>query len=116
MHYITLVAGTGQLLVRTSIYGMVVNQLLSVYSNKTGECSQLTPEVQALLEECNTPETLKIFGLAKATSTSDYVIFEPANEKQHLDLLEALNHFLVRAMKAIAGSQGTQLPLLIHSC
>lgn len=88
---------------------MVVNQLLSVYAGKSGECSQLSPDVQTLLDECNAPDILKVFGLAKATSTSDYMIFDPINEKHHLDLLETLNHFLVRVMKAVAGSQGMQL-------
>ncbi|KAJ3551785.1 hypothetical protein NM688_g4509 [Phlebia brevispora] len=105
-HYISLVAGTGQLLVRTSVYGMVVNQLHSVYQSKpSGENSQLSPEVQSLLDECASPEILKVFGLMKPTSTSDYVLFDPTNEKQHLDLLERLNDLLVRIMQAISGSQ-----------
>lgn len=106
-HYISLVAATGQLLVRTSVYGMVVNQLHSVYlARPIGENNSLSPEIQGLLDECATIDTLKIFGLYKPTPTSDYVIYDPPNDKQYLDNMEKLGHLLMRIMQAISGSQG----------
>ena len=106
-HYISLVAGTGQLLVRTSVYGMVVNQLHSVYlARPAGESNTLSPEIQGLLDECATNEVLKIFGLFKPTPTSDYVVYDPPNDKQYLDSLEKLGDLMLRIISAIAGSQG----------
>ena len=115
-HYISLVAGTGQLLVRTSVYGMVVNQLHSVYmARPSGEGTTLSPEIQELLDECARNETLMVFGLFKPTPTSDYVIYDPPNEKQYLDNLEKLGHLLMRIMQAISGSQGKQTTIHFSS-
>ena len=106
-HYISLVAGTGELLVRSSVYGMVVNQLHSVYlARPLGENNTLSPEIQTLLDELAQPQTLRIFGLLKPTPTSDYVVYDPPNDKQYLDGLEKLGHMLMRIMHAISGGQG----------
>ncbi|KAI0686496.1 hypothetical protein BC835DRAFT_1523052 [Cytidiella melzeri] len=105
-HFVSLLAGTGQLLVRTSIYGAVVNLLHSMYLAKTstGETT-VSPEIQALLEECATPKTLKMFGLTRPTPTSDYAVYDSPNDKQYLDSLEQLSLFLARLMEVTAGSR-----------
>lgn len=106
-HFVSLLAGTGQLLVRTSVYGVVVNLLHSIYLTKsaTGE-STVSPQIQALLDECATPKTLKMFGLRRPTPTSDYVVYDPPNDKQYLESLEQLSLLLTRIMEATAGSIG----------
>lgn len=106
-HFVTLLAGTGQLLVRTSIYGVVINLLHSMYLSKTstGEAT-VSPEIQSLLDECASPKTLKMFGLRKPTSTSDYAVYDPPSDKQYLDSLEQLSLLLARFMEATAGSRG----------
>jgi hypothetical protein len=106
-HIISLLAGTGQLLVRTSVYGIVVNLLHSIYLAKTstGETT-VSPEIQTLLEECASSKTLKIFGLRRHTPTSDYTLYDPPNDKQHLELLEQLSLLLLRVMEVTAGSRG----------
>ncbi|KAI0340881.1 hypothetical protein BDW22DRAFT_1485833 [Trametopsis cervina] len=105
-HFVSLLAGTGQLLVRTSVYGVVVNLLHSMYLVKSasGE-STVSPEIQALLEECATPKTLKMFGLRKPTPTSDYAVWDPPNDKQYLESLEQLSLLLAKFMEAAAGSR-----------
>ncbi|KAI0089247.1 hypothetical protein BDY19DRAFT_1089227 [Irpex rosettiformis] len=105
-HFVTLLAGTGQLLVRTSIYGVVVNLLHSMYLVKSpsGEAT-VSPEVQSLLDECASSKTLKTFGLRKPTPTSDYTVYDPPNDKQYLESLEQLSLFLARFMEATAGSR-----------
>ncbi len=109
-HYVSLVAGTGQILVRTSVYGLVVNVLHSIYISKSTSDS-VSPEIQALLEDCASPEVLKLFGLARPTSTSDYVAYDPPNDKQQLDSLEKLGNLLVRMMNCISPSQGMCLSI-----
>ncbi|EKM59988.1 uncharacterized protein PHACADRAFT_115378 [Phanerochaete carnosa HHB-10118-sp] len=105
-HFVSIVAGTGQLLVRTSVYGIVVNQLHSTYlaRSASGEGSA-TPEIQALLDEFATTETLKIFGLIRPTPTSDYAVYDPPNDRQYLENLEKLSRLLVRVMEILAGSR-----------
>lgn len=105
-HFVSLVAGTGQLLVRTSVYGMVVNQLHSTYlARSTSGEGAATPEIQSLLDEFATTETLKIFGLIRPTPTSDYAVYDPLNERQYLENLEKLAKLLARVMEALAGSR-----------
>lgn len=106
-HFVSLLAGTGQLLVRTSVYGVVVNLLHSMYLAKSaaGE-STVSPEIQALLHECAAPPTLKMFGLRRPTPTSDYAQYDPVNDMQYLESLEQLSLLLVRIMEATAGSRG----------
>ena len=106
-HFVSLLAGTGQLLVRTSVYGVVVNLLHSMYLAKSasGETS-VSPEIQALLTECAAPATLKMFGLRRPTPTSDYALYDPVSDMQYLTSLEHLSLLLVRIMEATAGSRG----------
>lgn len=109
-HFVTLLAGSGQLLVRTSIYGVVVNLLHSMYLVKTnsGEAT-VSPEIQSLLDECASSKTLKMFGLRKPTPTSDYAVYDPQNDKQYLESLEQLSLLLARIMDVTAGSRGAYL-------
>lgn len=103
-HIVSLVAGTGQLLVRTSVYGMVVNQLHSTYlARSTSGDGSGAPEVQALLDEFASPDILKLFGLIRPTPTSDYAVYDPHNDRQYIEILENLSRLLERLMKALAG-------------
>lgn len=109
-HFVSLLAGTGQLLVRTSVYGMVVNQLHSTYlARSTSGEGTATPEIQSLLDEFASAETLKIFGLIRPTPTSDYAVYDPANDRQYLDGLEKLAQLLARVMETLAGSKSALL-------
>ena len=56
---------------------------------------------------------MKIFGLSKPTPTSDYVVYDPPNDRQYLDNLEKLSILLVRLMSAISGSTGMYLAPII---
>lgn len=110
-HIVSLVAGTGQLLVRTSVYGMVINQLHSTYlaRSASGDSSG-APEIQALLDEFASPDILKLFGLIRPTPTSDYAVYDPINDRQYLEVLESLSLLLERLMRALAGpSKGEPL-------
>lgn len=105
-HFVSLVAGTGQLLVRTSVYGMLVNQLHSAYLARSASGdANTTPEIQSLLDEFATARTLKVFGLMRPTPTSDYAVYDPPNDRQYLENLEKLSILLSRVMEALAGSQ-----------
>ncbi|KAL4251095.1 Ras-GAP domain-containing protein [Abortiporus biennis] len=104
-HLVTLIAATGDSLVRTSAYGIVVNLLQAVYLSKASEVGA-NPEMRALLDECSTPETLRYFGLMRPNPTSDYVVYNPPNDKAYIDGLEKLSQLLVRIMEVIAGNTG----------
>ena len=112
-HLVTLIAATGDILVRTSVYGIVVNMLQAVYLAKMGE-SGANPEMRALLYECATQENLRSFGLMRPNPTSDYVPYRPPNDKSFIDSLENLTLLLGRIMEAISGNTGKFLFLLVR--
>ncbi|EMD40361.1 hypothetical protein CERSUDRAFT_148314 [Gelatoporia subvermispora B] len=104
-HLVVLTAATGQTSVRTCVYGTVVNMLQSLYSHRSTE-SSTGPDIQVLLEECSQPETLRLFGLVRPTSSGDYVSWDPTTDKLSIDTLESLTRFLARTMEAISGNRG----------
>jgi hypothetical protein len=104
VHIVTITAGTGQTLVRKSVYGIVINLLQSLYLARAEDASG--PDLLALITDCTTPEALRLFGLARTTPTSEYTNHDPPNDKALLDVQEGLTNLLVRIMDVTAGSQG----------
>jgi|SRR3984957_18027314 len=107
IHLVTLVAGTGQTLVRKSVYGIVMNLLQSLYVARADD--DTGPEILVLINECTQPDTVQLFGLLKTTATSEYSNVEPSGEKQHIDRQENLTRLLVRVMEVMAGTKGLQM-------
>lgn len=105
VHMVMLTAATGDVLVRTSVYGIIMNLLQAVYLAKRGD-SESSPEIRALLDECSTPEILKCFGLVRPTPASDYMVYEFSSDRAYLDALEQLCNLLARIMEAVAGNAG----------
>ena len=112
VHLVTLVAGTGQTLVRKSVYGIIMNLLQSLYVARADDATG--PELLELINECTQPDTLQLFGLMRSHATSEYTNIEPSSEKLYIDTQENLAKLLVRIMAVTAGSQG--LPLNSSTC
>ncbi|OBZ70421.1 Neurofibromin [Grifola frondosa] len=106
MHLVTLVAATGQTYVRGTVYAIVTHMLHALYSLRLGDTSTVSPEIQVLIDECVQPDTIKLFGLAKPTPTSDFVCYDYPNDKALIDGLEGLTRLLVRIMETISGTRG----------
>ena len=104
IHLVTLVAGTGEVLVRKSVYGIVMNILQSIYISRAEDTT--CAELLMLVNECTQPETLQLFGLARLTASSEYTNFEPSSEKRQIDTIECLTKLLIRIMEVTAGSNG----------
>jgi hypothetical protein len=104
VHLVTLVAGTGQTLVRKSVYGIVMNLLQSLYVARADDATG--PELLQLINDCTKPETLQLFGLTRSHATSEYSNVDPPSEKLYIDTQENLAKLLVRIMAVIAGSRG----------
>ncbi|KAH8096624.1 hypothetical protein BXZ70DRAFT_945419 [Cristinia sonorae] len=105
IHMVSLTAATGDLLVRTSVYGIIMNLLQSVYLARKGD-SESSPEIRALIDECTLPQSLKCFGLTRRSPTSDYMVYEFGGDKAYLDSMEQLCGLLGRIMEAVAGHTG----------
>ncbi|KAI6003613.1 hypothetical protein EDD15DRAFT_2567619 [Pisolithus albus] len=103
-HVVTLVAGTGQTLVRKSIYGVVMNLLQSLLLARADDpCG---PNLRALVDEMMTAEKLQLFGLTRQSCTSDYCNYDPLNDKAAIDSHEELTRLLAKIMEVASGSRG----------
>ncbi|KAI0329579.1 hypothetical protein GY45DRAFT_1324865 [Cubamyces sp. BRFM 1775] len=105
MHLVTLIAATGQLYVRCTIYAVVTHMLHGLCSLRLTDATA-SPELQVVLEECTQPEGMRLFGISKPSPTSEYALYDPPNGKNVIDDLEALTRLLLRIMEAIAASKG----------
>ncbi|EFI27794.1 hypothetical protein CC1G_14717 [Coprinopsis cinerea okayama7 len=103
-HLVTLTAAEGPSLVRKSVYGTVVNLLQGLYISRSEELSG--PELMQLMETCTTPATLKMFGLARDTPTSEYTSWDPSSDREQLDQLEGLVNLMLRITEVTSGSRG----------
>ena len=105
VHLVTLIASTGQTIVRQSVHGIVMNMLQTLTMGKTGESPAIS-EIRNLLDKCTEPETLHLFGLERSSVTGEYFNHEPATDKLVIITQEKLAQFLARIMEDVAGSKG----------
>ncbi|KAH7931340.1 hypothetical protein BV22DRAFT_1124264 [Leucogyrophana mollusca] len=103
-HIVTLVAGTGQTIVRKSVYGIIMNFLQSLFLARAEDASG--PDLRGLIDELITLENLQLFGLTRQSSTSEYCNYDPPTDKAVIDSHESLTRLLVRIMEVTAGSKG----------
>lgn len=103
VHLVSLIAGEGPALVRKSVYGIIINLLQSLCTTRPEDSDA---ELKQLISEFMLPETLKLFGLQRETSTSEYICTENPNEKNALVIHERLIKLLVRLLEVAAGTQG----------
>jgi len=103
-HIVTLIAGTGQTLIRKSVYGVIMNFLQSVYLARAEDPSG--PDLRLLIDDLIKVENLQLFGLTRQSFTTEYCNYDPPNDKAVIDSQEALARLLVRVMEVTSGSSG----------
>ncbi|KAF7302288.1 Ras-GAP domain-containing protein [Mycena indigotica] len=103
-HLVTLTAGVGSSLVRKSVYGLVVNLLQAMYIGRSEDAP--ASELSLLMEECESPETQRLFGLTRLNTSSEYASFDATGDLAKVDSQERLTDFLIRTLEVTAGSRG----------
>lgn len=104
LHLVSLIAAEGPILVRKSVYGIVVNLLQSLYIARPDDSTE--PALMQLINECSLPETLKLFGLKRETSSSEYTGVDFPGDKENVDNAEKLVALLVSILEVSSGSVG----------
>ena len=104
VHFVTLISSTGSVGIRLSVHGIVMNMLQTITVGRSGDIP--SPEIRILLDECASPETLRLFGLVQSTTTGEYANFDPSNERVFISYQENLAQLLARILEGIAGSKG----------
>ncbi|TFK46902.1 hypothetical protein OE88DRAFT_1666689 [Heliocybe sulcata] len=105
VHLVSLMAAGGQTLIRTSVYGIVVNLLQALYI-ACGDDAAACAQIRSLLDECTQDDSLELFGLTRANSSSEYSVLEPSSDKVFLERYERLAQLLIRIVEAGATSKG----------
>ncbi|KAJ6560168.1 hypothetical protein B0H19DRAFT_1376000 [Mycena capillaripes] len=104
LHLVTLTASVGPPLVRKSVYGTVVNLLQAMYIGRSEDAP--ASDLLELLADLETPESQKLFGLARLTQSSEYITFDASGDKGKVDAQEKLTALLARILEVTAGSRG----------
>jgi hypothetical protein len=104
IHLVSLIAGEGSILVRKSVYGIIMNLLQSLFIARPDDSTE--PGLMQLINDCTSSETLRLFGLKRETSTSEYTIVDQSNDKDALESSEKLVALLIRILSDSAGSTG----------
>jgi neurofibromin 1 len=105
IHIITLIAATGEVVVRSTIWGLVMDLLQSLWLSRSSDAIA-GPEIRLLHEEGSNVETLKLFGLSRTPWTNELMVYNPATDGEVLDCQEGLTRFLIRVMEAAAQTKG----------
>lgn len=106
IHMVTLIAATGDSLVRCTVWGLIVDLVNSQWITRPTDPA--SPEIRLLFEECSDPKTLRLFGLHRASRTSELIAHDPKNEKDLLDNQDGLTRFLLRVMECCAQPKGKE--------
>jgi len=103
-HLITLLAGSGPVLMRTTIHGMAINLLQSLYVSKVDDPT-VGPKLKQLLEEAHEPAVLALFGLVSIGPTRDYGLMDSTLDTLSVNALEELALYLNKVL--ILGAQSS---------
>lgn len=104
IHVVALVAGLGSTIVRKSVYGIVMNLLQSLYLACIEDAP--APEILELITEFSHDNTVKLFGLTRATQTSEYTCYDPPTDKVSIDNQQQLTELLARILEVTSGTKG----------
>nr|XP_031861450.1 uncharacterized protein CI109_003054 [Kwoniella shandongensis]KAA5528522.1 hypothetical protein CI109_003054 [Kwoniella shandongensis] len=105
LHIITLLLGTGPILMRQTIYGLLVNVLQSLAANpSSGDMDGAT--LQLMLKKAQQPHIMAAFGLAQGRGSIEMSTLPNKNEMdvQHLEKVEEVGKFLGDVLAAGAVS------------
>jgi hypothetical protein len=96
-HLITLLAGGGPALMRTTVHGIAINLIQSLYVSKVDD-SIVAPKLRALLEEAHSKDVLSMFGLVSTGPVGDYSLVEEGIDYLSVDSLEGLAKLMIKIL------------------
>ncbi len=105
IHVITLVAATGEVVIRATVWGLVMDLLQSLWLSRSSD-TIAGPEIRLLHEEGSQLKQLKLFGLSRSPWTNELIAYDPVSDADVLDCQEGLTRFLIRVMEAAAQTRG----------
>ncbi|KZV78316.1 hypothetical protein EXIGLDRAFT_717056, partial [Exidia glandulosa HHB12029] len=106
-HLITILASVGTVIMRTSVHGLALNLIQSLFASRLDH-AQSAEQLRVLLDVATSPETLRSFGLSRADQSSEFNAAETFNDVEAVDALENITKLLVKVIAAAAPSIALQ--------
>lgn len=103
LHAVTLIAATGDTLARSTVWALVVDIVATNYYARGQDPST---NLRELFYECSDPKTLKLFGMHRASRTTELLALQPKNDREALDNHDGLTRFLIKVMEHCAHPKG----------
>ena len=110
-HLITMLAGTGSLSMRLSIYGMAVNLLQALHVARS-EDEIVVVQLRQMLNDLMASPALTLFGLERHYPSSEISLLGSASAPISVDSLERITDILLRAFELGSRSIGMLFFLL----
>ncbi|KAG8959528.1 Ras GTPase activating protein ira2 [Tulasnella sp. 419] len=105
LHLVTMIVAVGPTSLRTAVHGIVTNlvQSLCVARNDDDVGKE---RLRTILKNCSSPDVLKLFGLTREDSTTEYTTLEITNDQLSVNHLEEITTLLLGVIDAGAQTMG----------
>lgn len=111
-YLITVLSTAGPLLLRKTIYGILVNVVQAFLTNKNTD-DETKENLRKLLNQTLDPEFQTVLGVTRPDSKSEFILVDPPSDSVAMVKLEELTGFLLEIISSGASSIGECL--LVHS-
>lgn len=102
LHLVTLLASQGDIVMRSTIYGLTLQIFQSLYYIHIDDAN-MSSDIRSLLRELSDVETIRLFGLSQTASSGEFAIAEKQDESE---TLESLAQWLLKATSTCSGNSG----------
>ena len=87
---------------RSTIYGLTLQLLQSMHQMHADETA-LQADIRTLLQDLGRPETIRLFGIHRASSSCEFTVYDNSDDRV---ALEKLSHWLLKAAVVCSGNTG----------
>lgn len=104
-YLVTVLSRAGPLLLRKTIYGILVNVVQAFLTNKNTD-DETKESLRRLLNQTTDPEFQTVLGITRPDSRSEFVLVDPQSDTVAMVRLEELTSFLLEIISFGASSVG----------
>jgi hypothetical protein len=104
-YLVTVLSTAGPILLRKTIYGILVNVVQAFLTNKNTD-DETKENLRRLLNQTLNPEFQTVLGITRPDSKSEFILVDPPSNSVSMLKLEELTGFLLEIISSGASSVG----------